>query len=541
MYSEGKLVIGKSDRGDDAIYPKMANRHGLIAGATGTGKTTTVKTVAEAFSEAGVSVFLADVKGDLSGIAKAADGMEGVKYPTNIFDVYGEMGMPLRTTISEMGPTLLSRILDLNQTQSDLLAIVFKIADDEGLLLIDIKDLRSMLTYVNDNASEYSSTYGNIAKSSITTIIRALIALESEGGDMFFGEPAIDINDWIATDASGRGYIQVLDCQKLILNPTMYSTLLLWMLSEIYETLPEVGDMDRPKLVFFFDEAHMLFDNASRALLSKIEQVVKLIRSKGVGIYFITQNPSDIPNGVLAQLGNKIQHALHAYTPAEQKAIKAAADSFRVNPEFKTAEKLEELGIGEALVSVLDEAGVPTVVEITKINLPHSSMKPINMNERDDIVYSSPLFDKYSEAVDRHSAYEELTGKSNEGSRYGKNAAIESYEKAYAEEDEDDDPRKAYARAHKISSSTGTKAGRSATKTAKSSARTAKSTSTGSGRRQKSASEKIVRSVANTAAGTIGREVGNSFGKSVGGSFGKRLGGNVGATLARGIMGTFLK
>lgn len=541
MYSEGKLVIGKSDRGDVAIYPKMANRHGLIAGATGTGKTTTVKTVAEAFSEAGVSVFLADVKGDLSGIAKAADGMDGVKYPTNIFDVYGEMGMPLRTTISEMGPTLLSRILDLNQTQSDLLAIVFKIADDEGLLLIDIKDLRSMLTYVNDNASEYSSTYGNIAKSSITTIIRALIALESEGGDMFFGEPAIDINDWIATDASGRGYIQVLDCQKLILNPTMYSTLLLWMLSEIYETLPEVGDMDRPKLVFFFDEAHMLFDNASRTLLSKIEQVVKLIRSKGVGIYFITQNPSDIPNGVLAQLGNKIQHALHAYTPAEQKAIKAAADSFRVNPEFKTAEKLEELGIGEALVSVLDEAGVPTVVEITKINLPHSSMKPINMNERDDIVYSSPLFDKYSEAVDRHSAYEELTGKSNEGSRYGKSAAIESYEKAYAEEDEDDDPRKAYARAHKISSSTGTKAGRSATKTAKSSARTAKSTSTGSGRRQKSASEKIVRSVANTAAGTIGREVGNSFGKSVGGSFGKRLGGNVGATLARGIMGTFLK
>ena len=300
MYSEGKLIIGKSEKGEVAIYPKMANRHGLIAGATGTGKTTTVKTVAEAFSEAGVSVFLADVKGDLSGIAKAADRSDGVKYPTNIFDVYGEMGMPLRTTISEMGPTLLSRILDLNQTQSDLLAIVFKIADDEGLLLIDIKDLRSMLTYVNDNASEYSSTYGNIAKSSITTIIRALIALESEGGDMFFGEPAIDIMDWIGTDASGRGYIQLLDCQKLILNPTMYSTLLLWMLSEIYETLPEVGDMDKPRLVFFFDEAHMLFDNASRALLSKIEQVVKLIRSKGVGIYFITQNPSDIPNGVLA-------------------------------------------------------------------------------------------------------------------------------------------------------------------------------------------------------------------------------------------------
>ena len=529
MYSEGKLIIGKSARGEVAIYPKMANRHGLIAGATGTGKTTTVKTVAEAFSEAGVSVFLADVKGDLSGIAKAADRSDGVKYPTNIFDVYGEMGMPLRTTISEMGPTLLSRILDLNQTQSDLLAIVFKIADDEGLLLIDIKDLRSMLTYVNDNASEYSSTYGNIAKSSITTIIRALIALESEGGDMFFGEPAIDIMDWIGTDASGRGYIQLLDCQKLILNPTMYSTLLLWMLSEIYETLPEVGDMDKPRLVFFFDEAHMLFDNASRALLSKIEQVVKLIRSKGVGIYFITQNPSDIPNGVLAQLSNKIQHALHAYTPAEQKAIKAAADSFRVNPEFKTTEKLEELGIGEALVSVLDEAGVPTVVEITKIDLPHSSMKPINMNERDEVVYSSPLFDKYSEAVDRYSAYEELNGKSGEGSRYGKSATTET-EKVPETEEEDDDPRKAYARAHKISSSTGAKQGKSTSRSTKS-----------SGRRQKSASEKIVRSVANTAAGTIGREVGNSFGKSVGGSFGRRLGGNVGATLARGIMGTFLK
>ncbi len=421
MYSEGKLIIGKSEKGEVAIYPKMANRHGLIAGATGTGKTTTVKTVAEAFSEAGVSVFLADVKGDLSGIAKAADRSDGVKYPTNIFDVYGEMGMPLRTTISEMGPTLLSRILDLNQTQSDLLAIVFKIADDEGLLLIDIKDLRSMLTYVNDNASEYSSTYGNIAKSSITTIIRALIALESEGGDMFFGEPAIDIMDWIGTDASGRGYIQLLDC------------------------------------------------------------------------------------------------------------IKAAADSFRVNPEFKTAEKLEELGIGEALVSVLDEAGVPTVVEITKIDLPHSSMKPINMNERDEVVYSSPLFDKYSEAVDRYSAYEELNGKSGEGSRYGKSATTETEEVPETEE-EDDDPRKAYARAHKISSSTGAKQGKSTSRSTKS-----------SGRRQKSASEKIVRSVANTAAGTIGREVGNSFGKSVGGSFGRRLGGNVGATLARGIMGTFLK
>ena len=536
MYRDNELYIGNAGDKQVVIYPKMANRHGLIAGATGTGKSTTVKTVAESFSDAGVSVFIADVKGDLSGIAVPGNTEYAASHPVNFWDVYGEMGMPLRTTISEMGPLLLARILGLNQTQSDILTIIFKIADDENLLLIDIKDLRSMLAYVSENAADYALQYGNIAKASVTAIIRALISLESEGGNMFFGEPSIDINDWIARDNTGKGVIQVLDCQKLILNPTMYSTLLLWMLSEIYETLPEVGDLPLPKLVFFFDEAHMLFDNASKELLGKIEQVVKLIRSKGVGIFFITQSPKDIPNGVLAQLGNKIQHALHAYTPAEQKAVKAAAESFRVNPEFKTYDVLQELQIGEAIVSVLDESGIPTVCERTKIMLPESSTKGIDMNERDRIVYGSSLYNKYAVAVDNESAYEVLNARPAEDEEEEEYAPTtrRQYGVPLEEDATAADKKQAqrdYAAAHKVGSSTSKKS--SSSKSSKSSKSEEKETP--------KKTNKVVKSVANTAAGTIGRELGNSLGSSVGGKFGKKLGGNVGAAFARGIIGTMLK
>jgi len=524
MYRDNKLLIGQSDGMDVAIFPKMANRHGLIAGATGTGKTTTVKTVAESFSDAGVSVFIADIKGDLSGIAAAGDTDYATDHPVNFWDVYGEMGMPLRTTISDMGPILLSRILGLNQTQSDVLAIIFKIADDEGLLLTDIKDLRSMLAYVSEDEARFSVNYGHIAKATITTIIRALITLESEGGNLFFGEPALDINDWIARDSEGRGFIQVLDCQKLILNPTMYSTLLLWMLSEIYEKLPEVGDMPLPKLMFFFDEAHMLFDNAGKELIGRIEQVVKLIRSKGVGIFFITQSPRDIPDGILAQLGNKIQHALHAYTPSEQKAVKAAAESFRVNPLFKTYDVLQELQIGEAIVSVLDESGIPTVAMRTSIMLPESSMKPIDMAARDHYVYRGLLYNKYAVAVDNESAYEVLNERAElrEEEKAGESEPAEKpvSDKKQAQRD--------YAAAHR-SGGAATKKSED-TKSSKSSKdQAAKKTN------------KVVKSVANSAAGTIGREVGNSFGSSLGGKFGRKLGGNVGAAFARGIIGTMLK
>ena len=353
MLLDNKVYVGYADGEKVCINLSKANRHGLIAGATGTGKTTTLRVIAESFSNAGVPVFLADAKGDLATLCQpgtmvepvqkrmdemglAADGFQFQSYPVTFWDVYQEMGLPLRATVSEVGPLLLSRILGLNDTQAAIMQIIFKIADDEGILLIDSKDLRSMLTYVGENAKDYALSYGNIAKQSLTSIIRAVIALEAEGGDQFFGEPALDIHDWLATDASGKGKINILDCQKLMNNPTMYSTFMLWMMSELYETLPEVGDPEKPKIVFFFDEAHMLFDDASKELLQKIEQVVKLIRSKGVGIYFITQNPADIPDGVLAQLGNKVQHALHAYTPAEQKkaSVIRAVSSMKVGKGF---------------------------------------------------------------------------------------------------------------------------------------------------------------------------------------------------------------
>ena len=425
MYQEQKLYIGKSGEEKVCIYPKMANRHGLIAGATGAGKTVSLRVLAESFSDCGVSVFLADAKGDLASMSLKGTGEGSVggrveklglekegfayhAYPVTFWDVFGEKGLPLRTTITEMGPLLLSRILNLNDTQSDILTIIFKIADDEGLLLIDTKDLRAMLQYVSENAKELSLTYGNIAKQSLTAIIRAVITLEEAGGEQFFGEPALSIGDWIGTDCDGKGKIQILDCQKLMQSPKMYSTFLLWLMSELYETLPEAGDLPKPKMVFFFDEAHMLFDTANRALLEKIEQVVKLIRSKGVGIYFVTQSPSDIPDSVLAQLSNRVQHALRAYTPAEQKAVRAAAQSLRANPAFKAEEVIMELGVGEALTSFLDENGVPGIAQRTSIICPQSFMGPVDETERRNLMARDGM-GRYDEAVDNISAYEVLT------------------------------------------------------------------------------------------------------------------------------------
>ena len=446
MYAEEKVWIAQSGEEKVCIFPKMANRHGLIAGATGTGKTITLKVLAESFSDAGVPVFLADAKGDLAGMCKPGEDTEDMQkriqkfglqdiwsyhaYPTAFWDVYGKAGHPLRTTISEMGPLLLGRLMGLNDTQADILSIVFRIADDAGLLLLDIKDLRSMLNYVGEHVADYVTTYGNMTKQSIGAIVRTLVDLEEQGGDVFFGEPALDIRDWFRTDENGKGYINVLAADKLMNYPDMYGMFMLWMMSELFETMPEAGDADKPKIVFFFDEAHMLFDSATPELLQKIEQVVKLIRSKGVGIYFITQSPSDIPDGVLGQLGNRIQHALRAYTPKEQKALKAAAESFRENPEFKTIDVLPQLGTGEALVSVLDEEGRPSVVKQCKILCPQSRMGAISDEERADVMRGDTLAAKYDESVERDSAYEFLNRKALEEQKAQEEAAAKAEQEA---------------------------------------------------------------------------------------------------------------
>ena len=423
LREEGKIWLAT---GDERVYlePSMCNRHGIIAGATGTGKTVTLKVIAESFSAMGVPVFLADIKGDVSGmcvpgvetkhIRRSIDSMglgdfNYTSYPVRFFDVYGKLGHPVRTTISDMGPELLARLLGLNETQEGVLRIVFRIADDRGLLLIDFKDLRSMLQHVGDNANEYKLTYGNIAAQSVGAIQRALLALEDEGGDIFFGEPALDIKDWFDWDADGRGYMNILEAAELFQHPLLYSTFLLWMLSELYELLPEAGDLDKPKIAFFFDEAHLLFNDAPKALLEKIEQVIRLIRSKGVSVWFITQNPADVPESVLGQLGNRVQHALRAYTPNEQKALRYAARSFRANEKFDTERVLQELATGEALVSVLDAKGTPTVVERANILPPKSSMNAADVGIIAQFVNMSPLNAKYKDAVDRESAYEVIT------------------------------------------------------------------------------------------------------------------------------------
>jgi len=427
MLKDSKIYMAQSFEGKELyILPKMANRHGLIAGATGTGKTITMKVMAESFSDMGVPVFFSDVKGDLTGMLVPGTGMDvrasekfGITdfvqkgYPTRFWDIFGEQGHPVRVTVSDMGPILLSRLLGLSDVQEGVLNIVFRVADDKGLMLLDLKDLRAMLQYVGDNADEYTVMYGNVAPASIGAIQRALLAFEQEGGEGVFGEPMLDIKDWMRTDVDGRGFINILESSKLINSPTVYATFLLWMMTELFEQLPEVGDLDKPRMVFFFDEAHLLFSDAPKALIQKIVQVVKLIRSKGVGIYFVTQSPSDIPGDVLAQLNNRVQHGLRAYTPAELKGVKAAAEAFRANPDFDSETALQEIGTGEALVSFLDETGAPMIVEKAKILPPASLMGPADPSLVQSTIVSSEFDLKYRETVDRESAYE-IIMKANE-------------------------------------------------------------------------------------------------------------------------------
>ncbi len=423
MYdNERGLYIAHCAKGALSIHGKMANRHGLIAGATGTGKTVTLQVMAESFCQAGVPCFMADMKGDLSGISQVGKmsgfiekrlpefGIENPQFqacPVRFYDVFGEQGHPLRATVSQMGPQLLSRILQLNETQDGVLNIVFRIADERGWLLDDLKDLRAVLDFVSNHAKEYASKYGNVAAASVGAIQRALLQLENQGADKFFGLPAFNIQDLLAVEG-GKGVMSVLAADKLMMQPKLYSTFLLWLLSELYSTLPEVGDLDKPKLVFFFDEAHMLFDGTSKALLDKIEQVIRLIRSKGVGIYFISQSPTDIPENILGQLGNRVQHALRAYTPKDQKAVKTAADTFRANPDFKTDEAIMNLETGEALVSFLDEKGAPTMVERAKVLFPLSQIGAVTEGQRLDIIKQSAIYGRYDKAEDRESAFEVL-------------------------------------------------------------------------------------------------------------------------------------
>ena len=423
------IIIAKkttNTQQDVVLHSKFANRHGLIAGATGTGKTVTLKVLAESFSRLGVPVFLADAKGDVSSLAQAGAsnpkfderikslGINSIPFaasPVVFWDLFAEQGHPIRTTITEIGPLLLARMLNLNDTQEGVLSAVFRIADDQGMLLIDFKDLKAMIGYVSEHAAEFKAEYGNLSPASLGAIQRNLLALADQGGDQFFGEPSLNILDFIQTDSNGHGYINILAADKLMNTPKLYATFLLWMLSELFEQLPEVGDMDKPKLVFFFDEAHLLFDNANVALQEKIEQVVRLIRSKGVGIYFVTQNPLDLPESVLGQLGNRVQHALRAFTPKDQKAVKTAADTFRANPEFKVEQAITELAVGEALISCLDEQGTPQVVQRAWVMPPYSSFSPISPEQRQALISQSIVAGIYEKSLDRESAFELLQNK----------------------------------------------------------------------------------------------------------------------------------
>ncbi|MCH4031040.1 MAG: DUF853 domain-containing protein [Lachnospiraceae bacterium] len=546
MIKDGKIWIGSAADGTQALLiPGMANRHGLVAGATGTGKTVTLKVLAESFSRLGVPVFMADVKGDVTGIMepgqdspKVAErrklfGLDEAGFafsgcPVTVWDLFGKTGIPLRTTISDMGPMLLSRILGLNDLQSDILSIVFRIADTNRLLLIDTKDLKSMLKYVGDHAKEFEADYGRISAASIGAITRAVVALELAGGDVFFGEPALSITDWLTRTPDGHGCINLLDSRTLITNPTLYSTFLLWLVSELFENLPEVGDCDLPKMVFFFDEAHLLFSDTPKALQDKIEQVVKLIRSKGVGIFFCTQNPRDIPDGVLSQLQTRIEHGLRAYTPADQKSVRAAADSFRVNPAFDTYETILGLGTGEAVVSLPDADGVPGMAQKVTILPPQCSMSAAPESDIDKCVKGSLLYGKYAQSVDPDSAYEELARQSEQEKQKAEEqaaaAADEKAQKAAAAAEEK--ARKAAAAAEAKAQEKQAAAEEKARQKAEAAAEKKR--------------QQTIRQVGSTLAGTVGREVGKNLGKNFG-SFGKTLGGNVGASIGRGLLNTLLK
>lgn len=500
-----KLYIAHCESGPLYLVGKMANRHGLIAGATGTGKTVTLQVIAESFSQAGVPCFMADMKGDLSGISQAGAmsgfiekrcpefGITNPQFhgcPTRFFDVYGEQGHPLRATISDMGPQLLSRLLGLNETQTGIMNIVFKIADDRGLLLIDMKDLRLMLDYVAKNAKEFTTTYGTITSVSVGAIQRALLALEAEGADLFFGEPDFDVYDLLQTEA-GMGVMNVLAADKLMLNPKLYSTFLLWLLSELYSRLPEVGDLELPKLIFFFDEAHMLFKDTSKALVDKIEQVIRLVRSKGVGVYFVTQSPDDIPENIAGQLGNRILHGLRAYTPKEQKAVRAAAQTFRTNPSFNTESAILELGTGEALVSLLDEKGAPCIVERAKILFPLSKIGAITDEQRHSLIRNSRFYGRYDKAFDRESAYEVLVEQQQREEKIAQEEA-EAEEKRKAKEAREKEREKASKSSSRKSSS------------------------------KKSTTRKAIEKTINTTATTFGRQLGNQIFRSIlGGIFKK--------------------
>ncbi|MGK2908584.1 MAG: helicase HerA-like domain-containing protein [Sphingobium sp.] len=519
---------------------KRANRHGLIAGATGTGKTVTLQGIAESFSAAGVPVFVADVKGDLSGISMAGSptfknadklvsrakevGIENYIYADNpaiFWDLYGEQGHPIRTTVSEMGPLLLSRLMNLNETQEGVLSIAFRYADEEGLLLLDLGDLQSMLAYCAENADMLSAKYGNVTKASVGTIQRQLLQLDSQGGAHFFGEPALDIHDFLKTDDRGRGYINVLAADKLMQSPKLYSTFLLWLMSEMFETLPEVGDPEKPVLVFFFDEAHLLFEDAPKALTDKIEQVVRLIRSKGVGIYFITQNPIDIPEDVAGQLGNRVQHALRAFTPRDQKAIKAAADTFRINPDLDIATAITELKTGEALVSVLQEDGSPSIVQRTLIAPPRSRLGPVDAKERAIIQSISPVAGKYDDAIDRESAEEILAARGNAA------AAAATAAKAQIESD------KAAATQAKVEAKQQEAQLKEQARAEAAAAREAA---------KPSALGRAVQSATRSAASTVGRQVANELTKAVfGGTSRKSTSGGIAGRLVRGILGGLFK
>jgi len=454
------LYIAKSGH-EIFLYPRMANRHGLVAGATGTGKTVTLQTMAESFSRIGVPVFVADIKGDVSGISQPAGDNPKIKArveqlgltdwaasgnPVTFWDVFGEQGHPVRTTVSEMGPLLFARLLNLNDTQSGVLSIVFKVADDKGLLLLDLKDLRALAKHVGDNAAEYKTEYGNVSPASIGAIQRGLLTLEEQGAEKFFGEPALNLEDLIQTDADGKGVINVLAADKLIQNPKVYATMLLWLLAELFETLPEVGDLEKPKLVFFFDEAHLLFQDAPGALQDKIEQVVRLIRSKGVGVFFVTQNPLDVPDKVLGQLGNRVQHALRAFTPRDQKAVQVAADTFRSNPQLDIRAAITELGVGEALVSFLDEKGAPGITERAFILPPRSQIGAITPEQRAAIIKASLIAGVYEAEVDRESAFEMLRVQADSAAQAAEQARLQKEAEA-AEKKAEADQKKAEAEA----------------------------------------------------------------------------------------------
>ena len=502
MYSECKAYIANAQGKKIYLLPQMANRHGLITGATGTGKTVTMKVLAEAFSHMGVPVFLADVKGDVSGLAEPGVDSEGMQkridrfdlrdcwsyreFPVAFWDIFGEKGIPVRIKVSDMGPLMFSRLLGLTEVQTGILHIVYRVADDNGLELIDLKDLRAMLTYVNDNRADLVTTYGNVTPQSIGAIQRALLRLEDEGGNIFFGEPSISVSDLLRVDEDGFGILNILDSAKLIRSPLIYSTFLIWLVSELFERLPEVGDPEKPKAVFFFDEAHLLFQNAPKAFLEKIVQLVKLIRSKGVGIYFVSQSPSDIPDDVLSQLSNRIQHGLRAYTPAEMKAVKAAANSFRTNPDLDTEKEILSLGTGEALVSLLDEKGIPTMVERANILPPQSLMAPAQEETRQSILQYDPMFASYAEAVDRYSAYEKLK---EEADAKEQKALAEAEQKAAAKQEAEQ-----------------------------------KKTSAAQKKKQQSAVGKAAKKVAKTATNSLLDRVGRKLGKAI----------------ARGIFGNWL-